>query len=147
MSGADDELAVIQDSLDADEGVLPENLKTEIGILSVGEMLLRFLDCLPQPLIPSGLYEACLEASSDASLASKLISLLPPPSLTLFEYLIAFLGRHYLPRNPGVHPFDVASVFAPCVLKPPASRSADRPRSDIYKAANFLLLFLLNRSH
>jgi hypothetical protein len=68
-SGFPEEVARLQDCLDLDLP-LPEALATEAGLLSAAELLLRFLDCLPDAVIPADSYAQCLDACEDPEEAS-----------------------------------------------------------------------------
>lgn len=60
----------IQDCLDADQP-LSESLCGKMGIQSVSESLLIFLESLVQPVIPSGLYEQCIDSAYRADTSAK----------------------------------------------------------------------------
>ncbi|PJF18279.1 hypothetical protein PSACC_01957 [Paramicrosporidium saccamoebae] len=67
-SGQAEMLRAIQDAIDADEPLSGE-LCTDIGLYSVAETLLRFLDTLRQPVIPFGFFARCMESYNSAGAA------------------------------------------------------------------------------
>ncbi len=69
-SGQIELLRTIQDCLDADQP-LPETLGTKMGLQSVAETVLIFLESLVQPVVPSGLQKQCLDSAYRAEGCTK----------------------------------------------------------------------------
>lgn len=140
-SGGQEELDIIQDSLDSGREI-PHSLATDIGLLSAGEMLMRFLEYLPVPVVPPPLYCLALSYCEDPAGAKQVLARMPEEHRVLFEYLMLFLGNQYLPRNPVIRPIDIAYTFAPALLKAPDGHLADMTSTELHQAALFLTLFL-----
>lgn len=144
-SGYEAELAKLQDALDLDLPIEPA-LATEAGFLSAGELLLRFLDCLPDSVVPSDLYYGAIAICEDYAAAKELVSTMPIANIVLFEYLTAFL-QYLVRKNRSFTRMDIAYVFAPILVKPPldrgmASVSSVVSTQELRKQVLFLLLFL-----
>jgi phosphatidylinositol-bisphosphatase len=69
-SGQAETLRAIQDAIDANEP-LSDNFCSDIGLYSVAETLLRFLDTLRQPVIPFGFFAQCMESYNSPSASLK----------------------------------------------------------------------------
>jgi phosphatidylinositol-bisphosphatase len=143
-SGYEAELARLQDALDLDLPIEPA-LATEAGFLSAGELLLRFLDCLPDSVVPSDLYYGAIAVCEDYAAAKELVSTMPIASIVLFEYLAAFL-QYLVRKNRSFTRMDIAYVFAPILVKPRLDRGLDVQSvvstQELRKQVLFLLLFL-----
>ena len=96
-------------------------------------VLLRYLNGLPQPLIPIASYEqACQESSyfvetwnanndsAAASVASSriLTKKIPLPQYHLLLYMLEFLaGLESNSRNNGMNAMTLSNIFQPCLLR------------------------------
>ena len=84
-------------------------------------LLKRWCRELKEPLIPSSMYNICVECPSD--MLPAVVSRLPPPNLEVICHLVAFLRRMARPEVAAVTKMDVhnlALVFAPSFLRSPA---------------------------
>lgn len=105
-------LREIQDLLDASQKI-PEDFTTEKHIHSVAEILLRFLDSLPAPLIP----ESALQYLTPTSSADLLLPQLPPEGANLCKYLFCFIKNSLLAPNSKLVPGGLAAAFAKVLLQ------------------------------
>lgn len=112
--GLKNELAAIRDCLDT--GV-PDRIPGSIH--SVAEALLLFLECLPDPVIPSRVYYRCLECSGNYMLCKQVISEIPEHHKNLFRYLCAFLREllNHSDRN-KLDSSILSSIFGEIFLRP-----------------------------
>lgn len=74
-TGFEEEVSQIQNCLDAGTSI-PDELATEAGLLSAAELLLRFLDSLPDSVIPSEHYQEAINACEDPKAADEVPLLL-----------------------------------------------------------------------
>lgn len=132
---------MIQDCIDSGQD-LPISLATELGILSAGETLIRYLESLPISVIPQGHYFSVLAFADDRDASTRLISRLPDEHQSSFKYICAFLGEYLVKRNPTVRVEDLAFVFAPVMIKSVDGHVADVDSDEHQKLAHFLLHFL-----
>lgn len=61
------------------------------GIHSMAEVLLRFLESLQEPVVPTEMYYRALEAASHQQAAYGLLDLMPPVNVNVFVYITSFL--------------------------------------------------------
>lgn len=141
MAGGLDEIDLIQDTLDAGDD-LPLSLSTELGILSVGEMFIRYLESLPISVVPQGHYFSVLAFAEDRDESIRLVNRLPDEHRSLFDYICAFLGSYLVKRNPTVTVQDLAHVFAPVMIKSVDGHVASLDSDELQKLVLFLLHFL-----
>uniref|UniRef100_K1PPR7 Type II inositol-1,4,5-trisphosphate 5-phosphatase n=1 Tax=Magallana gigas TaxID=29159 RepID=K1PPR7_MAGGI len=90
------------------------------SVHSVTEALLLFLECLPDPVIPSRVYYRSLECSGNYMLCKQVISEIPEHHKNLFRYLCAFLRE--LLNHSDKNKLDIsilASIFGEIFLRPP----------------------------
>lgn len=105
-------LQEIQDILDAGQKI-PKDFTTEKHIHSVAEILLRFLDSLPTPLIPE-------KALQHLTLASPVYLLLPQlshESASLCKYLLCFIKSSLLAPSSTLSAGDLSAAFAKVFLQ------------------------------
>ncbi|KAJ1723572.1 hypothetical protein LPJ53_002095 [Coemansia erecta] len=113
----------------------------DTGVDTVANSLVELLQSLPEPLIPSDLYPACIEAGGLSRAATlEALEVLPPGNLNVLVYLLAFL-REAIERG-ATSAQRVAQVFSRVLLRPPAYDQGPRD----YEHAESFLQFLL-RSH
>lgn len=109
----------IQDCLDAGKR-LPEDFATEKHLHSVAEVLLRFLDSLPTPLVA----ESALQDLPSNSPVDRLLQRLPAENASLCRYLLGF-ARDLLTSHDTPAPSELAAVLAKVLLQD-HSRELDR---------------------
>ncbi|XP_056015071.1 inositol polyphosphate 5-phosphatase OCRL-like isoform X2 [Ostrea edulis] len=120
QSGYNKELQAIRDCLDM--GV-PEKMPGSVH--SVAEALLLFLECLPDPVIPSRVYYRCLECCGNYMLCKQVISQIPEHHKNLFRYVCAFLREllnHSQQNNLDIN--ILSSIFGEIFLRAPPVRLA-----------------------
>lgn len=120
-----------------------------VTVHGVADALLAFLDALPEPVVPVGLFAQCVEASASRAAAHAFVTeRLPPAHYSVFYYLVSFL-REAVGRcaENGLTAERAAAVFSEVLLKPPGKPcgrscqpSACAPRN---KKADFLMHFLV----
>ncbi|XP_061195086.1 inositol polyphosphate 5-phosphatase OCRL-like [Saccostrea echinata] len=149
QAGLTKELQAIRDCLDT--GV-PDKIPGSIH--SVAEALLLFLECLPDPVIPSRVYYRCLECSANYMVCKQVISQIPEHHKNLFRYLCAFLREllnHSQHNNLDIN--ILSSIFGEIFLRPPPNtlaRSISSPaqkakqKEEEIKRAAFVAHFLAN---
>ncbi|KAI1316951.1 hypothetical protein EDD11_009195 [Mortierella claussenii] len=78
------------------------------GIHSMAEVLLRFLESLRGPVVPTEMYYRALEVASHQQAAYGLLDLMPPVHVNVFIYITSFLrelilvgGSHSSTSGPG----------------------------------------------
>ncbi|KAJ2781428.1 hypothetical protein H4R18_002905 [Coemansia javaensis] len=120
---------------DAD-AVAMARLRIEAGILDAppagdpnvpASLLKEWLRDLADPLIPDALYDACVAAPAAAAPAA-VLARMPPASLRVVEFLLAFLARLLRPAVQARTKMDasnLALVFGPSLLRNPASDLRD----------------------
>ncbi|ETE60245.1 Type II inositol-1,4,5-trisphosphate 5-phosphatase, partial [Ophiophagus hannah] len=109
---------------------------------SVAEVLLLFLESLPEPVICFQLYDRSMESAGSYGLSSQVVSMLPECHKNVFNCLMAFLRellRHSEKNHLNWH--ILASVFGPVLLRPPPGHPAPNT-AEKQKAQQFLQHFL-----
>ncbi|KAI8596049.1 Endonuclease/exonuclease/phosphatase [Dissophora ornata] len=66
------------------------------GIHSMAEVLLRFLESLREPVVPTEMYYRALEVSGHQQAAYGLLDLMPPVHVNVFVYITSFLREQIL---------------------------------------------------
>ncbi|KAG0354023.1 hypothetical protein BG005_006792 [Podila minutissima] len=61
------------------------------GIHSMAEVLLRFLESLKEPVVPTEMYYRALEVANHRQAAYGLLDLMPPVNVNVFVYITSFL--------------------------------------------------------
>ncbi|KAJ1963973.1 hypothetical protein GGI12_001721 [Dipsacomyces acuminosporus] len=114
----------------------------DIGVDTAATCLVDLLRSLPEPLIPTELYSACIEAGGISRAAAlEALEVLPPGNLNVLLYLLAFL-RVAISKG-AASTQCVAHVFARALLRPPQGK--EPAASDADKAEAFVSFLL--RSH
>lgn len=111
---------------------------------SVAEVLLIFLEALPEPVLCYELYHRCLDCSHDSRLCKQLISQLPRAHRNVFRYLMAFLKellKHS--HNNNLTANLIATLFASLLIRPPPNMVGKQTPQDRQKASDFILGFLM----
>jgi len=141
QSGVQKEMEIIRECLDTGESFAPYN----VSIHSMAETVIRFLESLPEPVIPYSLYNQALEASSVYAQCRLITAYLPTYNYNVFYYLISFL-REVLsfPEN-KITPEKLAVVFSSVLLRADPS-GPPQPSSEavIKKKADFIYHFLID---
>lgn len=104
---------VLSTSLDYDaQFELPVECNSAIGLVSVGEAILRFLDSLLQPIIPYAFFRSCLDQGANSKEeAWQIFAQLPPVHQEVFQYICHYINHIHLPRCP---PHFKAAVIGMC---------------------------------
>uniref|UniRef100_A0A672NJ34 phosphoinositide 5-phosphatase n=1 Tax=Sinocyclocheilus grahami TaxID=75366 RepID=A0A672NJ34_SINGR len=137
--GLQDDLQSIIDCLDTS---IPESIPGSNH--SVAEVLLIFLEALPEPVLCYELYHRCLECSHDSRLCKQLVSQLPRAHRNVFRYLMAFLRellKHSIDNNLNANL--LATLFASLLIRPPPNLAGKQTQHDRQKANDFILGFLM----
>ncbi|KAG0338106.1 hypothetical protein BG000_004551 [Podila horticola] len=71
------------------------------GIHSMAEVLLRFLESLKEPVVPTEMYYRALEVASHQQAAYGLLDLMPPVNVNVFVYVTSFLRELILTGGSG----------------------------------------------
>lgn len=111
---------------------------------SVAEVLLIFLEALPEPVLCYELYHRCLDCSHDSRLCKQLISQLPRAHRNVFRYLMAFLKellKHS--HNNNLTANLIATLFASLLIRPPPNMVGRQTQQERQKANDFILGFLM----
>ncbi|KAJ2893421.1 hypothetical protein IWW38_002867, partial [Coemansia aciculifera] len=91
------------------------------GIDTVAQCLASLFASLPEPLVPTELYDGCVEAGGVSRAAAlEALEVLPPGNLNVLVYLLAFL-REAIDRG-ATTTQRAAQVFAEALLRPPVGR-------------------------
>uniref|UniRef100_A0A3Q3VSB2 phosphoinositide 5-phosphatase n=1 Tax=Mola mola TaxID=94237 RepID=A0A3Q3VSB2_MOLML len=137
--GLQEELQNIIDCLDTS---IPDSLSGCNH--SVAEVLLIFLEALPEPVVCYELYQRCLDCAHDSRLCKQLISQLPRAHRNVFRYLMAFLKellKHS--HNNNLTASLIATLFASLLIRPPPNLMGRQTPHDRQKAIDFILGFLM----
>ncbi|KJE90094.1 inositol 5-phosphatase 4, variant 19 [Capsaspora owczarzaki ATCC 30864] len=86
-SGNEQSMELIRECLDT--GLPFETMPDAVH--SISECLIRFLEALPDPVIPFVHYQRCLDSNSNYTLCKQVLTQLPSEHYNLFVYLMAFL--------------------------------------------------------
>ncbi|CAG08363.1 unnamed protein product, partial [Tetraodon nigroviridis] len=159
--GLQEEMQNIIDSLDTS---IPDTISGCNH--SVAEVLLIFLEALPEPVVCYELYQRCLDCTHDSRLCKQLISQLSSAHRNVFRYLMAFLKellKHshnnnltasLLGMNTQVtmsksvttkDPLNTktrgscATLFGSLLIRPPPNLAARQTQQDRQKAIDFVL--------
>ncbi|KAF9386550.1 hypothetical protein CPC16_007480 [Podila verticillata] len=71
------------------------------GIHSMAEVLLRFLESLKEPVVPTEMYYRALEVANHQQAAYGLLDLMPPVNVNVFVYVTSFLRELILTGGSG----------------------------------------------
>ena len=86
----------------------------------MGEMLVRFLESLAEPVIPTSVYKECIQSSGSYAQCKQVVASLPPVHYNVFYYLMAFL-RELLKFSDSnkLTVEKLAVVFSSVLIRPP----------------------------
>jgi hypothetical protein len=70
------------------------------SVYSMAEAFIRFLDDLPEPVVPVFFFQKCIDSINSAILAKHVISEIPSVNYNVFIYVTSFL-RDYISKNPN----------------------------------------------
>ncbi|KRX48565.1 Inositol polyphosphate 5-phosphatase OCRL-1 [Trichinella murrelli] len=115
QAGSHPEFISIRNTLDAGNGK-----QLSGSVRSVAETLLRFLDSLPEPLVPTDVYELCFRNVRDYGACKRAIASFPTLHNSVFIYLICFLREvlHHSAKN-KTSANGLAVIFAPILFRFP----------------------------
>jgi len=85
----------IRECLDTAKDFDDKLLDGELGVLSMAETLLRFLDALPKAVIPGEVYAQVMRISETAKSAMELVDVLPGPHANVLIFLMSFLRQMF----------------------------------------------------
>ena len=115
---------------------------SQTAVHSMAETLIRFLDALPEPVIPFASYQKCIDNYQTYPLAKQSISTIPSVHYHVFVYLTAFLREVLNNSATNLTKADeLAAIFSAVLLRSPKP-VADKYREVVNKkAATFLTHF------
>jgi len=135
-TGNQDEMALIRECLDKGEE-LPT--RGTISNHSMAETLLRFIESLPDPIIPLKNYREALDSSNNSTNCRNFVNTLPELNRTCFCYIISFLKEVLALRNENKsNPEQLALIFSAVILR------SDRKITEtiLKRKMNFILNFV-----
>lgn len=94
-------------------------LYNEDGYYAAAELILRFVEALPDSLIPSQYFDACLAVSNDRMKTFKLVGDIPEQYYLLFEYILRFFRDYLLARNVTVQVDPIVHLMAVMFIRKP----------------------------
>jgi len=114
QAGSYQEVIAIRDALDTG---CPDTLPGSVH--SVVEALLRFLEGLPESVIPAHHTDRCLRVFHDWPSCKQAIAELSPPCYNkVFVYLVKFFKKVLLhAEENGTNPNAIAMIFAPMIFR------------------------------
>ncbi|CDH48521.1 domain-containing protein [Lichtheimia corymbifera JMRC:FSU:9682] len=122
----------------------PSSSADEIAANSMVDVLVAFLECLPEPVIPSALYELALEASDSSQAMAELKDRLPYIHLNVLLYIASFL-KDAIQLAPDTvrqeRTCHIVQMFT-IVLRPPPLYKQQNPQLAKQKASQFILQLL-----
>ncbi|KAG9291950.1 hypothetical protein G9A89_004888 [Geosiphon pyriformis] len=122
-----------------------DGLGENIGVHSMAESLIRFLESLPEPVIPYHLYDQCLNVTNRLA-AHEVIELIPSVHANVFIYVTSFL-REVICQNKkkDFARIEMLAIVLGSVLL--RSKSTERVLdSHAQRKKNFLLHFLTDET-
>ncbi|CAG8454959.1 3089_t:CDS:10 [Ambispora leptoticha] len=121
-----------------------DTLGSNIGIHSMADALIRFLESLPEPVIPFHLYDQCINIKSRPA-AHEVLELIPSVHANVFIYITSFLREviNHDKQKDTSRIETLAFVLGSVMLR---SKTSDRVlmESHAQKKKEFLLYFILN---
>jgi hypothetical protein len=90
---------------------------------------------MPSPIIPVSHYELCISHFDNEEIRKKIIASLKPQSLTLFEYITAFLrevSKHSALNGTTVD--QLCQLFAYAILRPEPNRKISTGIFNFFKS-------------
>ncbi|CAG2118289.1 unnamed protein product, partial [Medioppia subpectinata] len=127
-SGLNTEFVVIRNALDT--GFVD---KINVGVHSLAESLILFLEALSEPVIPFAFYDRSIESSNNFQNSKQVVNEIPEHHRNVFYYLIAFFRE--LLRHSNSNKLDVkllASIFGSVLLRSPESSAFNERNSIIH---------------
>lgn len=94
-------------------------LYNEDAYYAAAELILRFVEALPDSLIPSQYFETCLAVSNDRMKTFKLIGEMPERNYLLFEYILRFFRDYLLARNATLQVDPLVNLMAAMFIRKP----------------------------
>ncbi|CAG8439804.1 7372_t:CDS:10 [Ambispora gerdemannii] len=147
----DDKTIVELDKHSTDLSTLTEkpshgSLGDNIGVHSMAEVLIRFLQSLPEPVIPFHLYDQCINIKSRLA-AHEVLELIPSVHANVFIYITSLLQEVINHNKKDIGRIEtLAFVLGSVMLR---SKTNDRLRMELHasqaqKKKEFLLYFITN---
>ncbi|KAG5517968.1 hypothetical protein PMAC_000423 [Pneumocystis sp. 'macacae'] len=93
-----------------------------IGLFSMAETLLMFLDALPDSVIPSSFYYRCLDASIRKEDSITILDTLPSLNANLFVYLADFIRELFYDSSLDVFG-KIVNLFASILMRSPSPKT------------------------
>jgi phosphatidylinositol-bisphosphatase len=143
LHGRLDRVAAIRAALDSGES-FPEG----VDLHSAAEVLIKWLQSLPDPVVPRALYKRCVENASSRHQSNQLVLELGTPNKLVFQYLMSFLRERLSQQSTNKSsPEGLAFVFGRALMAPPTAAQRAKPsvaKTLAKKQAAFLLHFLVD---
>jgi len=137
-SGIPTQVEEIREQLDLGLPFDTENISPH----SMAETLIRFLECLPEPVMPFAFYELVL-ASQNTEDAVTIVSSIPFENNNVFTYVVAFLRKLLSTPENGLTEEKITMLFSRVLMRPRSeSQNSAQAALNTRKCANFLLTFL-----
>jgi len=142
-AGEFEEMEMIRDCLDEGRDfTFAEG--SHSSVFSMCETLLRFLEALPDPVVPFAMYQRCLDSYQFYQLARQAVSNIPQVHYNVFVYLTAFLREVLSHSNAnGLTVENLSLIFSSVLLRSPKS-VAERYREVVDKRKTAFLSHFLN---
>ncbi|KAI8137256.1 Endonuclease/exonuclease/phosphatase [Fennellomyces sp. T-0311] len=141
-SKSDDESASKEE--DEDKAVATEGAEETIGANSMIDILVAFLECLPEPVIPVNMYKQALEATASVEAMNQFKRELPIIHLNVLLYITSFLkdAIKYAPSSRReARALHIAETFT-VMLRPPTDYKEQNPPLARQRRAKFILALL-----
>uniref|UniRef100_A0A914XHB7 Rho-GAP domain-containing protein n=1 Tax=Plectus sambesii TaxID=2011161 RepID=A0A914XHB7_9BILA len=135
--GAQNDFIAIREALDAG---FPEQLPCpDRGVHSVCEALLRFLDSLPESVIPLAFQDRCLRVSQSPVACWQIVDQMPVIHSETFHYLIQFLREvlQHSVRN-GTTELTLCETFAGLFFRMDGEKKSSSDVVDKHRAIGFV---------
>ncbi|KAI7848005.1 Endonuclease/exonuclease/phosphatase [Circinella umbellata] len=146
----DDDSSVNSDEAtltDKNETTTPEIMEDEnetVGANSMIDILVAFLECLPEPVIPAAMYKQALEAANSTEAMAQFKSDLPHIHLNVLLYITSFLkdAIKYAPESyRDARTTRIAEIFT-VMVRPAPEYKEQNPELAKQKRADFILSLL-----
>jgi len=142
---ADTEHAGTEDSSLSEE---PESSSAQdddhMGIHSMAEVLVRFLEALPEPVIPVQFYQQCLDVGNSREDVHQILNSFPNIHANVFLYLTGFLREVMVkgPKEGSDLRRKIAMVFSSIFLRAPPNFKERNPETTAQQKQAFLMHFI-----
>ncbi|RUS19167.1 Endonuclease/exonuclease/phosphatase [Endogone sp. FLAS-F59071] len=127
----------------------PESSSTQdddhMGIHSMAEVLVRFLEALPEPVIPVQFYQQCLDVGNSREDVHQILNSFPNIHANVFLYLTGFL-REVIVKGPKegseLRREKIAMVFSSIFLRASSNLNERNPETTAQRKQAFLMHFI-----